>query len=90
MSFEDNIYFVMVDRFNDAVPNLNDVDKDDSKAYHGGDIKGITEKLDYIKSLGFTAVWLTPIMDNAPKGYHGYWIHDFYKVDEHFGTIEDF
>jgi alpha-amylase len=46
--------------------------------------------LDYIKSLGMTTIWLTPVMDNAPLGYHGYWIHDFYEVDEHFGTLDDF
>ncbi len=90
ISYEDNIYFIMVDRFNDAESNLPDVDKDDLKAYQGGDIRGIIEKLDYIKSLGMTAIWLTPIMDNAPLGYHGYWIYDFYSVDEHLGTIDDF
>ena len=89
VTYEDNIYFIMIDRFNDAVENLPDVDKSDPKAYQGGDIKGITEKLDYIKSLGMTAIWLTPVMDNAPRGYHGYWIYDFYSVDEHFGTLDD-
>ena len=89
LSYEDNIYFVLVDRFNDSNPNLPDVDKDNPKAYQGGDIKGVIEKLDYLKSMGMTAIWLSPVMDNAPKGYHGYWIHDFYAVDEHFGTIDD-
>lgn len=89
----DLIYFIMTDRFNDADESNNDfydVDKKNPKAYHGGDLKGITEKLDYIKSLGTTAIWLTPIMDNQDYGYHGYWIDDFYKVDPHLGTLSDF
>jgi len=90
VSYKDNMYFIMVDRFNDADENLPDVDIADPKAYQGGDIRGITQKLDYIKDLGMTAIWLTPIMDNADRGYHGYWIHDFYSVDEHFGTLDDF
>ncbi|MFO7612561.1 MAG: alpha-amylase family glycosyl hydrolase [Clostridia bacterium] len=90
ITYEDNIYFILVDRFNDAVENFWDVDKNDPKAYHGGDIRGIINKLDYINDLGMTAIWISPIMDNAPGGYHGYWIHDFYAVDEHFGTIDDF
>lgn len=89
ISFEDNIYFIMIDRFNDADENLPDVNKDDPKAYQGGDIRGIIQKLDYIKALGMTSIWLTPVMDNAPRGYHGYWVHDFYSVDEHFGTMDD-
>lgn len=40
--------------------------------------------------MGFTAIWLTPVFDNEEKGYHGYWINDFYKTEEHFGTIEEF
>ncbi len=40
--------------------------------------------------MGFTAIWLTPIFDNQPVGYHGYWITDFYKTEEHFGSIETF
>ncbi|MBN2558492.1 MAG: alpha-amylase [Clostridia bacterium] len=90
ITHEDNIYFILIDRFYDAVENLPDVDKNDPKAYQGGDIRGIIEKLDYIRDLGMTAIWISPVMDNAPGGYHGYWIHDFYAVDEHFGTIGDF
>ena len=90
VSYKDNMYFIMVDRFNDADENLPDVDITDPKAYQGGDIRGIIQKLDYIKDLGMTAIWLTPIMDNADRGYHGYWIYDFYSVDEHFGTLDDF
>ncbi|TJX68899.1 alpha-amlyase [Soehngenia saccharolytica] len=86
----DLIYFIMTDRFYDGDPTNNyDVDKTDLKKRHGGDLKGIIEKLDYIKSLGTTAIWLTPVMENEKDGYHGYWINDFYKVDPHLGTIDD-
>ena len=87
---DESIYFIMVDRFmNGDASNDYDVNPDDPKAYHGGDLQGIIDKLDYIKDMGFTTIWLTPIMDNQKKGYHGYWIKDFKAVDEHFGTMED-
>ena len=66
--------------------------------YHGGDLKGLTSKLDYIKGLGTTAIWLTPSFKNravqgsgsdASAGYHGYWITDFTQVDPHLGTNAD-
>jgi glycosidase len=71
-----------------------------SKAfYHGGDLKGVIKRLDYIQGLGATAIWLTPIFKNKPvqgppgsetAGYHGYWITDFTEVDPHFGTNADY
>ncbi|MBY6050769.1 alpha-amylase family glycosyl hydrolase [Cytobacillus firmus] len=88
---DESIYFLMVDRFNNGDSNNDyEVDVKDPKAYHGGDFKGIADKLDYIKDMGFTAIWLTPVFDNESKGYHGYWIKDFYNTEEHFGTIEEF
>lgn len=91
-AWQDEImYFIMIDRFNNGdTSNDFDVNRDDPKAYHGGDFRGITEKLDYLKDMGFTALWLTPIVQNEEKGYHGYWTEDFYNVEEHFGTLEDF
>jgi len=89
-SNKDLIYFIMTDRFyNGDKSNDIDVDSTNPKAYHGGDIKGVIEKLDYIKSIGTTAIWLTPIVENEDGGYHGYWTKDFYKVDPHLGTLED-
>ncbi|WP_427338367.1 alpha-amylase family glycosyl hydrolase [Caloranaerobacter sp. DY30410] len=91
-SSKDIIYFIMTDRFYDGDKennNFPDVNKNDPKAYHGGDLKGIVEKLDYIKSLGVTAIWITPVFKNEYGGYHGYWITDFYKVDPHLGTLSD-
>ncbi|MGB2993232.1 MAG: alpha-amylase family glycosyl hydrolase, partial [Paenisporosarcina sp.] len=88
---DESIYFIMVDRFNNG-DTTNDfkMQLDDLKEYNGGDFKGITDKLDYIKDMGFTAIWLTPVFDNEDKGYHGYWIKDFYNTEEHFGTMEEF
>lgn len=89
-SQNDLIYFIMTDRFNDGdLTNDHNTDKNDPSAFHGGDFKGITQKLDYIKSLGTTAIWITPAAQNDAKGYHGYWIDDFYKVDSHLGTMAD-
>ncbi|CUA79317.1 alpha-amylase family glycosyl hydrolase [Anoxybacillus suryakundensis] len=88
---DERVYFIMVDRFNNGNPkNDYEVNVHDPKAYHGGDLQGIIDKLDYIKEMGFTAIWLTPIFANEKGGYHGYWIEDFYKVEEHFGTLDDF
>lgn len=87
---EEIIYDILVDRFSIGDQVLNDhVRPDDPLAYHGGDIVGITKSLDHIEQLGFTTIILSPIMENAENGYHGYWIEDFYAVDEQLGTMED-
>ncbi|MCX7921949.1 MAG: alpha-amylase family glycosyl hydrolase [Clostridia bacterium] len=88
---DDLIYFIMTDRFYDADKSNNqDVAVDDLGSFHGGDLQGVIEKLDYIKDLGFTTIWITPVVKNQNGGYHGYWAVDFYKTDEHLGTIEKF
>ncbi|MET8434458.1 pullulanase-type alpha-1,6-glucosidase [Streptomyces sp900116325] len=105
----EQFYFVMPDRFADGDPS-NDrggltgsrletgYDPTDKGFYQGGDLKGLTDRLDYIKGLGTTAIWLAPIFRNRPvqgtgkdasAGYHGYWITDFTQVDPHFGTNAD-
>ncbi|MGH8084591.1 MAG: alpha-amylase family glycosyl hydrolase [Lysobacter sp.] len=96
------IYFVMIDRFDDAGPGNNDqgvgeYDPTDPSHYSGGDIKGITRRLDYINGLGATAVWITPPVANqwwnpagSYSGYHGYWASDFGAVDAHYGTLADY
>ena len=104
---EEIIYMVMTDRFFDGDPTNNNpgniegsYDKDHLEAYHGGDIKGIIDKVPYLKDLGITTLWITPIVKNidtnmmADKGgkqygYHGYWASDFTKIDPHLGTEED-
>src|SRR5690625_2904907 len=88
--YEEIIYDILVDRFNNGNQKLSEqVDLDDPLTYHGGDIEGVTKKLDEIQAHGFTTVSLSSIMENAPKGYHGYWIEDFYNIEEQFGTKED-
>ena len=69
-------------------------DPTDKGYFHGGDLKGLTAKLDYLKEMGITAIWMGPIFKNKPvgdnsAGYHGYWTTDFTRVDPHFGTNED-
>lgn len=92
----DIIYFVMTDRFADGDKTNNmDVELDNPKRYHGGDLQGIIDNLDYIKDTGATAIWLTPVMKNQTEffdsdGYHGYWPIDFYSTDEHVGSMEKF
>ncbi|SHG22385.1 alpha-amylase family glycosyl hydrolase [Ornithinibacillus halophilus] len=84
------MYDMLIDRYNNGNYELDSqVDIDDPFAYHGGDIEGITKKLDDIQSLGITTIILSPIMENTDNGYHGYWIEDFYQVEEQFGTMED-
>ncbi|WP_251554359.1 alpha-amylase family glycosyl hydrolase [Neobacillus muris] len=88
---DETIYSIMVDRFNNAdIKNDLDVNTNDPNQYNGGDFQGIIDKLDYLKDMGFTAIRLSPIFDNAAGGYHGYWVTDYYKVDEHFGTMKEF
>ncbi|MGW6576126.1 pullulanase-type alpha-1,6-glucosidase [Streptomyces sp. NPDC054945] len=105
----EQFYFVLPDRFANGDPR-NDrggltgsrletgLDPTDKGFYQGGDLKGLTDRLDYIKGLGTTAIWLAPIFKNQPvqgkgadasAGYHGYWITDFTQVDPHFGTNAD-
>jgi len=103
---DDVVYFMLPDRFENGDPS-NDTGgfggdylqhgfKPDHKGfYHGGDLVGLTSRLDYIKDLGASAIWLGPIYKNKPvqgegegasSGYHGYWITDFTSVDPHLGT----
>ncbi len=92
------VYFFLLDRFYDGDKSNNfDVEKGNMKAWNGGDLKGATEKLKYIKDLGYNAIWISPIVDNdePPAGnvwwfYHGYHFKDPYTVDEHFGKNSDF
>ena len=89
-SSKDLIYFIMTDRFYDSDTSndkFSDVNKNNPRAYHGGDLKGVIDKLDYIKSLGTTAIWITPVVKNEYGGYHGYWTNDFYSVDSHLGDM---
>lgn len=102
------IYFAVVDRFrngNEANddgynPASHDASRSDWSKYWGGDLDGVLEKLDYIKELGCSSVWLTPLFDQIDglvdvegrgmAAYHGYWAKDFKRLDEHLvGKPED-
>jgi alpha-amylase len=105
---DENFYFVMADRFangdtaNDqgglgGDPLVSGFDPTKKGFYQGGDLNGLRGRLDYVKGLGTTSIWLTPIFknkavqleDGPSAGYHGYWITDFTQVDPHLGTNAD-
>jgi len=96
----DVIYLITPDRFsngnpaNDIHENLLEktVDRTNDYARHGGDIKGITNHLEYIENMGFTAIWPCPLLTNdMPQGsYHGYAMTDFYEIDPRFGTLNEY
>ena len=83
------IYQVMTDRFsttdNQNAPTCNPPDN----IYCGGTYNGLTQQLDYIAGMGFDAIWISPIVENTPLGYHGYWAKNFFAVNPHFGTEQD-
>ena len=105
----EQFYFVLADRFANGDPSndaggltgdrlVSGLDPTAKGFYHGGDLNGITEKLDYLKGLGVTSIWMTPSFKNKPvqggpgqesAGYHGYWITDFTQIDPHLGTNEE-
>ncbi len=96
----DVIYLITPDRFsnsnpdNDIVTGLKEtaINREDDYARHGGDIQGITEHLDYISEMGFTAIWSCPLLinDMDAYSYHGYAITDLYQIDPRFGTMQDY
>jgi len=106
---DDLIYFMVTDRFNNADPGndragvqgdrlVHGFDPADEKFYHGGDLKGVTAKLDYLADMGVTAIWMTPVFKNKwvmehdgwlTASYHGYWISDFTGLDPHLGSDDD-
>lgn len=105
---DDVMYLIMIDRFANGDPSNDDpaisrglFDRKKPRYYHGGDLQGIIDHLPYLKSLGVTAIWITPIYDNTDKpnvrqavngqpiaDYHGYGATDYYAVEEHFGTMD--
>ncbi|WP_250033950.1 alpha-amylase family glycosyl hydrolase [Paractinoplanes maris] len=102
---DENFYFVMADRFDNgstandqgglgADPLVSGFDPTKKGFYNGGDLAGLLRRIDYIKGLGTTSIWLTPsfknkavqLEDGPSAGYHGYWITDFTQIDPHLGT----
>ena len=105
---DENFYFVMADRFengdadNDtgglgSDPLVSGFDPTKQGFYNGGDLRGLLDRIDYIRGLGTTSIWLTPsfknkavqLEDGPSAGYHGYWITDFTQIDPHLGTNEE-
>jgi len=102
---DDVFYFVMPDRFdNGDVSNdmgglsgdsmVTGFDLFDKGMYHGGDMLGLENRLDYLKEMGITAIWMTPILKNQTMqgdsaAYHGYWTLDFTQIDPHLGSNDD-
>ena len=95
---EDTVYLLMPDRFADGNPannvqptNAAESSRDNPRGWHGGDFAGISAHLDYFRQLGVTALWTTPVFENAGAiSYHGYHITDHYATDPHFGSLDEF
>jgi len=96
-SRDDVIYLIMPDRFADGDP-ANDrpagstgvYDRSQAKTYHGGDLRGVRQHLGYLHDLGVTTVWLTPVWKNTDSDYHGYHVVDFYALDDHMGSMQEY
>ncbi|KAA3622322.1 MAG: alpha-amlyase [Bacteroidetes bacterium] len=95
----DVMYLITPDRFANGDPGNDNIEGMKEKANrsfkggrHGGDIEGIRKNLDYIHDMGFTAIWLNPVLENDmyDYSYHGYAATDFYNVDRRYGTNEDY
>src|SRR5882762_9340520 len=94
----DSMYLIMPDRFANGEPANDEPteapgshNRAKARAYHGGDLRGIREHLDYFKDLGVTTLWLTPIVKNgATEDYHGYGTVDLYAVDPHLGNLREY
>lgn len=103
---DESVYFVMTDRFNNAVVENDNGGVSEGRFssgyvpdeigwWHGGDFKGITERVPYIQKMGYTSIWITPpvkqiIFQGSSSSYHGYWGLDFMTVDPHLGTEAEF
>lgn len=95
----DVVYLIMPDRFangdvkNDSLPGmLEGAHREKPESRHGGDLRGISQHLDYIKDLGVTALWLNPVLENNQpySSYHGYAVTDLYRVDRRFGSNDEY
>ena len=89
----------MPDRFSNGDPAnenvrgmLEKADRNNPDGRHGGDLQGVVDHLDYVRDMGFTAIWLNPVLENnnPEYSYHGYAITNFYKIDPRYGTNEQY
>jgi glycosidase len=98
LSSDDVIYLIMPDRFANGDPTNDEPaefpgshDRTKPRAWHGGDLKGIRDHIPYLKDLGVTTLWLTPVVKNGgTQDYHGYGAVDLYAVDPHLGSLDDY
>ena len=81
------IYQLLTDRF---ARSNGDTSGCDLKNYCGGTFRGIINNLDYIRDMGFNAIWISPIVENTEGAYHGYHMKNIYNINPHFGTEQDF
>lgn len=97
VNVSDAMYLLMPDRFANGDPSLDNQpdmleqsNRDNPDGRHGGDIQGVIDHIDHIADMGFTSIWLNPVLENdQPRySYHGYAITDFYNVDARFGGNE--
>ncbi len=101
---QETLYFIVVDRFRDGDPRNNegpnpdlyDPDHQDWWKYWGGDLQGVIDKLDYLKEMGVTSVWLTPLFEQVERlvfdkyaAIHGYWTKDFKRINPRYIAPED-
>jgi glycosidase len=96
-SRDDVIYLIMPDRFADGDPandrppgSTGSYDRNNPMAYHGGDLRGIRDHLAYLHDLGVNTLWLTPVWKSTDSDYHGYHCVDFYALDDHMGSMQDY
>jgi glycosidase len=99
---DDVVYLLMPDRFADGDTSNDETagpgttfDRSNPNYYHGGDLEGVIDHIPYLADLGATAVWLNPVMDNVDarqdyQPYHGYHATDYYRIENHFGTLDDY
>jgi glycosidase len=95
-SSSDVMYLIMTDRFadgdltNDGTPAQHTAERAKPRGWHGGDLQGIQQHINYLQDLGVNTVWITPVYQNHDlESYHGYGATDMYSVDEHFGSLKD-
>ena len=98
-SRDDVVYLIMPDRFADGDPSndkppgsagVSVYDRSEARAYHGGDLRGIRQHLDYLHDLGVTTLWLTPVWKSTDSDYHGYHVVDMYALDDHMGSMQEY
>ena len=98
LNSDDVLYLIMPDRFANGDPTNDEPaefpgshDRSKPRSWHGGDLRGIRDHIAYLKELGVTALWLTPVVKNgAEQDYHGYGAVDLYAVDPHLGELSDY